>query len=110
MTVIYSMFITSFPHAKWKRTRLSDVEFEIDMLQPIIVKNGIGSLYESFRLAEKMKKKKNCLTLRIFQILKEIIDGFGQIDESSRIIGSECSGQKIGQFFLRHMTDKRFIW
>jgi hypothetical protein len=53
--------------------------FEHGVLQPIIVKNGTVSFYESFRLAEKMRKRKVHLTLMISQILKKINDGFGQI-------------------------------
>lgn len=49
------------------------------VLQPIIVKNGVVSFYEFFRLAEKIRKRKIHLTLMIPQILKMINDGFGQV-------------------------------
>jgi hypothetical protein len=57
------------------------VEFEHDMLQPFIVKNKIGSFYESFRRTEKMTKKEICRTLMILQISTKINVGFGQIYE-----------------------------
>jgi hypothetical protein len=61
------------------------VEIEHDMLQPFIVKNDIGSLYEFFRLAKKMRKREICKTLMILRILKKINGELGQIDELIRL-------------------------